>query len=57
METFAGAFLAPLAAAERAGFLAQVEADLAPRLRRPDGTWTADYVRLRFHARKPGDGA
>lgn len=27
---------------------------LEPKLRRPDGSWFADYVRLRFTMRKPG---
>ena len=30
-----------------------VEARVAPELRQPDGTWLADYVRLRFTMRKP----
>jgi hypothetical protein len=30
-----------------------IEARLAPQLRRPDGSWFADYVRLRFTMRKP----
>ncbi len=30
-----------------------VEARLAPKLRREDGSWFADYVRLRFIMRKP----
>jgi SAM-dependent methyltransferase len=32
---------------------AAVEARLAPALRLPDGSWFADYVRLRFSMRKP----
>jgi len=31
-----------------------IEQRAAPELRRPDGTWFADYVRLRFSMRKPG---
>jgi SAM-dependent methyltransferase len=31
-----------------------VERRLAPKLQRPDGSWFADYVRLRFTMRKPG---
>ena len=27
---------------------------VAPALRQPDGSWCADYVRLRFSMRKPG---
>ncbi len=30
-----------------------VQARLAPAFRQPDGTWLADYVRLRFSMRKP----
>lgn len=52
LETFAGSFLAALPAPERAGFLGEVRAALEPRLRSEDGVWTADYVRLRFVARK-----
>ena len=33
---------------------AAVEQRVAPQLRRPDGTWFADYIRLRFAMRKPG---
>ena len=31
-----------------------IEARLAPELRQSDGSWIADYVRLRFTMRKPG---
>jgi SAM-dependent methyltransferase len=37
---------------ERADVAAAVERRLAPVLRRPDGSWFADYVRLRFTMRK-----
>ena len=40
--------------AERAHVAAAVERRLAPKLQRPDGSWFADYVRLRFTMRKPG---
>jgi hypothetical protein len=30
-----------------------VERRVAPKLQRPDGSWFADYVRLRFSMRKP----
>ena len=33
---------------------AAIERRLEPQLRRPDGSWFADYVRLRFTMRKPG---
>ncbi len=38
---------------ERADIAAAVEARVAPALRQPDGSWQADYVRLRFAMRKP----
>ena len=38
---------------EQAEVAAAVEERLASRLQRPDGTWFADYVRLRFTMRKP----
>ena len=30
-----------------------VEQSLESKLRKPDGTWEADYIRLRFTMRKP----
>ena len=39
---------------ERDDVAAAVEARLAPRLVQADGSWCADYVRLRFSMRKPG---
>jgi SAM-dependent methyltransferase len=39
---------------ERDDVAAAVEARLAPVLRQADGSWCADYVRLRFSMRKPG---
>jgi SAM-dependent methyltransferase len=39
--------------AERDEVAAGVEARLQPRLQQPDGSWVADYVRLRFTMRKP----
>ena len=39
---------------ERDSVAAAVEARVAPVLRRADGTFCADYVRLRFSMRKPG---
>jgi SAM-dependent methyltransferase len=39
---------------ERDDVAAAVEARLAPALRQADGSWCADYVRLRFSMRKPG---
>jgi trans-aconitate methyltransferase len=54
LETFAGAFTGALPPAERPAFLAEVRETLRPRLCAADGKWTADYVRLRFAARKAG---
>jgi SAM-dependent methyltransferase len=39
---------------ERDEIAAAVEARVAPALRLPDGSFCADYVRLRFSMRKPG---
>jgi SAM-dependent methyltransferase len=41
--------------AERPAVAAAVEGRLSSTLRRPDGNWFADYVRLRFRMKKPGD--
>ncbi len=54
LETFAGSFLARVPPADRAAFVAEVREALRPRLRTAAGEWVADYVRLRFAARKPG---
>lgn len=53
LETFAESFSGVLPASERAAFLAEVQEDLRESLCDADGRWTADYVRLRFAARKP----
>lgn len=55
LETFAGSFLAALPATERGRFLDDVRAALEPVLHDSSGTWTADYVRLRFRAAKPSN--
>ena len=39
--------------ADRDDIAAAVERRLAPQLQQPDGSWSADYVRLRFIMRKP----
>ena len=39
--------------ADRDEVAAAIERRLEPELRRPDGSWFADYVRLRFTMRKP----
>jgi trans-aconitate methyltransferase len=54
LETFAGPFLTALLPAERGRFLARVEALAATALKDEEGGWTADYVRLRFRARRAG---
>ena len=38
---------------ERDEIAAAVEARVAPTLQQPDGSWNADYMRLRFAMRKP----
>ena len=53
LETFAQNFLQRLPAEERLAYLQEVQADVEPRLRKEDGTWVADYVRLRFAATRP----
>jgi trans-aconitate methyltransferase len=53
LATFGGSFTRALPAAERPAFVAEVVASLRPALCATDGAWTADYVRLRFHAAKP----
>ena len=52
VDTFGESFLFRLPAADRAGAIAEIVAELAPKLRGPDGIWVADYVRLRIHATK-----
>ncbi|HBY59265.1 MAG TPA: SAM-dependent methyltransferase [Solibacterales bacterium] len=50
LETFAGRFFEPFPEAQRPAVRSEVEELLAPALRDNEGRWTADYVRLRFHA-------
>lgn len=50
LEMFAQPFTNSVHETARAEFLAQVRSDLEPTLRKPDGSWFADYVRLRFKA-------
>jgi trans-aconitate methyltransferase len=54
LETFAQSFTAALPAQEQPGFLNEVTEALRPQLCDAAGQWTADYVRLRFAAQKPG---
>ncbi len=50
IETLAQDFIAPVPEGEREEFLAGIEEDLKPHLMTEDGSWFADYVRLRFAA-------
>ena len=52
LETFALSFLQALPEEARAAYLHDVRDTLEPQLRDSAGTWTADYVRLRFAATK-----
>ena len=51
LQTFAQPFLAAVPAPERPAVCAEVRRRLEPQLRGGDGTWVADYVRLRVAAR------
>jgi trans-aconitate methyltransferase len=53
LETFSESFTRVLPAAERASYLASVRDVVRPILCDTEGRWTADYVRLRFDARRP----
>ena len=52
LNTFRNGVLDQLNPTDRATVLTQTVALLEPILRDTDGNWTADYVRLRFHATK-----
>jgi SAM-dependent methyltransferase len=52
LETFAESFTAKLPPAERPSYIAEVQESLRPEICDADGKWTADYVRLRFSAKK-----
>ena len=54
LETFAGSFTSVLPVADRGAYLGDVRNRLKPLLCADDGTWTADYTRLRFRALKSG---
>jgi SAM-dependent methyltransferase len=56
LETFARSFLAVVPDGERPAVIAEVRDALRDTLRDADGTWNADYVRLRFEAYKPAAG-
>jgi trans-aconitate methyltransferase len=53
LETFRRGLLDQLPAERREQALEETVALLKPVLYTAEGGWTADYVRLRFHARKP----
>ena len=53
LEVFAQPFTNSINPAERAPYLDEIRRALAPTLRKTDGTWVADYVRLRFMAIAP----
>ncbi|HEX8262196.1 MAG TPA: SAM-dependent methyltransferase, partial [Allosphingosinicella sp.] len=57
VKTFRAGWLdvAGVPEAHRDEVAAAVEARLQPQLRQPDGSWVADYVRLRFAMRKPAE--
>lgn len=54
IEMFAAGPLAAVSERDRPAFLGEIGDALAPSLRAADGSWTADYVRLRFAAVKMG---
>ncbi|HJO38980.1 MAG: methyltransferase domain-containing protein [Vicinamibacterales bacterium] len=54
LALFAQPFLAVVAEADRAAVLDDVRDAVRPTLQRTDGSWTADYVRLRVKVLKPG---
>lgn len=56
LETFAESFTSALPPAERLSLVEEVRETLRPNLCDANGNWTADYVRLRFAAKKAGDG-
>ena len=53
LSTFRGGVLNQLPAPTREAAIAQIIILLRPILSDPSGDWTADYVRLRFHATRP----
>lgn len=57
LETFAQVYTSSLPESERKGFIAEVVEDLRPLLCDDGGSWTADYVRLRFSASKSNAAA
>jgi len=54
LETFAGSFVSALPPKQQAAYLDEVASTLESQLKRADGVWVADYVRLRFKAVQQG---
>ena len=52
LEIFAQPFIRAVREAERASFLQEISDELETHLRDAQGHWIADYVRLRFLAKK-----
>lgn len=52
LEVFAQPFSKAVTESQRAEFLNEVREQLHSKLHNPDGSWYADYVRLRFKARR-----
>ncbi len=52
LEVFAQSFTKALPESDREKYLEEVRDELQPKLRDADGAWCADYVRLRFRARR-----
>jgi hypothetical protein len=50
LSVFAQPFTRAVAEGESRIYLTEVRASLEPVLKKPDGAWYADYVRLRFKA-------
>ena len=50
LKVFAQPFTNSISDVERETFLKEVKSELAPTLQNADGSWLADYVRLRFKA-------
>jgi len=55
LETFALNFFQGFSEEARNDYLQEVRMNLEPQLRDANGTWVADYVRLRFAATKARD--
>jgi SAM-dependent methyltransferase len=57
LETFAQHYIHSVPESERESVISEVVEDLRDILADQNGTWFADYVRLRFRAEKPKDAA